>query len=156
MSIAASVQQYLLRERIPYDVIVHAPTMDSAHSAESAHISGDRLAKSVVLEDDDGYVMAVIPASHRLDLQAVRDELHRELNLSSEHTLHELFEDCEPGAVPPVGCAYGIDSVVDRILTDIPDVYLEGGDHRSLIHLRGQEFLKVIADSPQRHISHPL
>jgi Ala-tRNA(Pro) deacylase len=156
MSIAVSVQQYLFRERIPYDVIVHAPTWDSAHSAEFAHISGHRLAKSVVLQDENGYVMAVIPASHKLDLQAVRAELHRELSLSTEHTLAKLFEDCAPGAVPPVPRVYGIYSVVDQTLTDVPEVYLEGGDHRSLIHLSVQEFRKVIAGSPQRHISHPL
>jgi len=110
----------------------------------------------VVLEDEDGYVMAVIPASHKLDLQAVREELHRTLNLSNEHTIAKLFKDCEPGAVPPLPGVYGIDSVVDQILTDVPEVYLEGGDHRSLIRLSGEEFRKVIAGSPQRHISHPL
>jgi Ala-tRNA(Pro) deacylase len=156
MSIAVSVQQYLFREHVPFNVIVHAPTWDSAHSAESAHISGHRLAKSVVLEDEDGYVMAVIPASHKLDLQAVREELHRTLNLSNEHTIAKLFKDCEPGAVPPLPGVYGIDSVVDQILTDVPEIYLEGGDHRSLIRLSGEEFRKVIAGSPQRHISHPL
>jgi Ala-tRNA(Pro) deacylase len=156
MSIAASVQQYLLREHIPYQVIVHAPTSDSAHSAQSAHIPGDRLAKSVVLEDEDGYVMAVIPASHRLDLQALREELNRELDLSPEHTLAKIFEDCAPGAIPPLGCAYGIDMVVDRVLNDIPDVYFEGGDHESLVHLTGQEFRKVMSQSPLRHISHRL
>jgi Ala-tRNA(Pro) deacylase len=156
MSVAISVQEYLLKEHIPYDVVVHSPTWDSARSAQAAHVSGDWLAKSVMLEDEDGYVMAVIPASHRLDLLAVRQELNRELGLSTEHTLASLFKDCAPGAIPPLGSAYGIDTVVERMLTRAPEVYLEGGDHCSLVHLKGQEFQRVIASSLQRHISHRL
>jgi Ala-tRNA(Pro) deacylase len=154
MSIATSVQNYLLREQILYDVVAHYPTWDSAHTAQAAGVSGERLAKAIMLEDENGYLMAVIPASHKLDLEAMRSELDRKLDLSNEHTIALLFEDCAPGAIPPLASAYGVDSVVDKTLADIPDVYLEAGDHRSLIHLRCKEFQKVIADSAQRRISH--
>ena len=64
MSIAASVQDYLAREGVAYDTIAHEHTRDSAHSAQAAHVPGDRLAKCVMLEDDQGYLMAVVPATH--------------------------------------------------------------------------------------------
>jgi len=111
------------------------------------------LVKCVLLEDDNGYLMAVIPATHKVDLGAVHRELNRELGLATERELAELFRDCEPGAIPPLGKAYGIDMVVDRSLVDTPDVYFEAGDHRSLIHVSGGDFLKLVADSPQRSIS---
>jgi prolyl-tRNA editing enzyme YbaK/EbsC (Cys-tRNA(Pro) deacylase) len=34
---------------------------------------------------------AVIPTSHRLDLQAIDQELGRELGLAREHALQDLF-----------------------------------------------------------------
>ena len=156
MSIPASVHDYLDREGVQYEVIVHTPTRDAAHTAEAVRVPGDRLAKSVVLEDDSGYVMAIIPASHKLDLQAIGRELSRELVLANERELASLFEDCEPGAVPPLGRAYGIDVVVDRNLADTPDVYFEAGDHLSVIHVSGRDFRRLMANSLERNISHHL
>src|SRR5882757_10585627 len=147
MTIPTSVHDFLDREGVQYEVIAHASTRDAAHTAEAARVPGGRLVKSVVLEDDSGYLMAIIPASHRLDLQAIGRELSRELVLANERELAELFEDCEPGAVPPLGQAYGIDVVVDRNLTDTPDVYFEAGDHLSVIHVSGQDFRRLMGDS---------
>ena len=153
MGIAASVQDYLTREHVQFNTITHTHTRDSARTAQSASVPGDQLAKCVLLEDDNGYLMAVIPATHKVDLGAVHRELNRELGLATERELAGLFKDCEPGAIPPLGQAYGIDMVVDRSLVDTPDVYFEAGDHRSLIHVSGGDFLKLVADSPQRSIS---
>ncbi len=154
MAVPASVRNYLDREGVVYDTIMHSHTADSSHSAQAAHVPGDRLAKCVVLEDDNGYLMAVIPASHRLDLRAIRRELSRELGLATEREILELFRDCEPGAVPPLGPAYGIDMVLDQSLVDMRDAYFEAGDHESLIHVSGRDFLKLMANSPRRSVSH--
>ena len=49
MSIAPALQRYLTAENIQYDVIPHDPTMSSARTAEACRISGDCLAKAIVL-----------------------------------------------------------------------------------------------------------
>jgi Ala-tRNA(Pro) deacylase len=154
MTIAVSVQDRLAREGVPYNIITHEHTRDSAHSAQAARVPGDRLAKCVMLGDDSGYVMAVIPTTHKVDLGAVHRELSRELGLATERELTDLFKDCEPGAIPPLGSAYGIDVVLDHNLADAPDVYFEAGDHTSLIHVSGRDFLKLMGNSLHRHISY--
>lgn len=65
------------------------------------------------LEDDKGYLMAVLPATHKVDLGVVRHQLKRELGLATESELADLFKDCEPGAIPPLGKAYGISKTQD-------------------------------------------
>jgi len=75
MSIAPTLQRYLTAENIQYDVIPHDPTMSSARTAEACRISGDRLAKAIVLRRTTGYMLAVIPASHHLRLSNLRDQL---------------------------------------------------------------------------------
>jgi Ala-tRNA(Pro) deacylase len=157
MSIANSVHDWLENEGVDYGVLLHSPTRDAAHTAQAAHVPGDRLAKSVILEDDNGYVMAVLPASHKLDLHAVSRELHRdELTLASERALTELFGDCVLGAVPPLGRAYQMETVLDRSLASAPEVYFEAGDHVSLIHVSGPDFQRLLGEVPQRSISHHL
>jgi len=154
MTIATSVQHCLAREGVHYEMIAHERTGDSNHTAQAAHISGDRLAKCVMLEDDEGYLMAVIPASHMVDLGAMHRQLNRALGLATDRELMELFKDCEPGALPPLGLAYGIDTILDQSLVDAPDVYFEAGDHEALVHVSGSEFLKVMADAPRGWSSH--
>jgi Ala-tRNA(Pro) deacylase len=154
MTIAASVQDCLAREGVQYDMIAHERTRDSNHSAQAAHIPGNRLAKCVMLEDDTGYLMAVVPATHKVDLGAVHRQIGRELGLASDRELVELFKDCEPGALPPLGLAYGIDTILDESLVDAPDIYFEAGDHRALVHMSGSDFLKLMAKARRGLISH--
>jgi Ala-tRNA(Pro) deacylase len=85
-------------------------------------------------------VVAVIPADRRLDLAKVRAAMDRDLGLASEGKADDLFPDCAPGAVPPTGEAYGIATVWDASLGDRADVYFEGGDHRTLVHMSGRAF----------------
>ena len=75
-------------------------------SQPSLRISrGDQLAKGVVLEDDKGYVMAVVPSTHKIDMTILDRYLGRNLELATETELCQLFHDCEVGAIPPIGSA---------------------------------------------------
>ena len=68
--------------------------------------------------------------------------------------LLELFKDCEPGALPPLGLAYGVDTILDQSLVDAPDIYSEADDHRALVHVSGSGFLKLMANAPRGQISY--
>ena len=153
MTIAASVQKHLVREGVSYQVIEHTRTLDSAHAAQAAHVPGAQLAKGTVLKDDQGFVIAVVPATRKVDLGALHRRFGRPLGLATEDELNGLFRDCEPGAVPPLGAAYGIDSVLDDSLMEESDVYFEAGDHCRLVHVSGIDFRKLMADAPHGDIS---
>lgn len=154
MTIATSVESYLTQTGVHYDVIPHDHTSTSAYSAQAAHIPGERLAKCVMLEDRLGYLMAVVPATRKVDLGALHRRLGRELGLAVESELAGLFADCEPGAIPPLGDAYGIDAIVDSSLVGAQDIYFESGDHVALVHVSGSDFLKLMGDAPRDSISY--
>ncbi len=135
-----------------YDIIEHPCTSNSTHTAEAAHVPGERLAKSVVLEDGDRYLMAVVPATHSVDIGALYRRFGREIGLATEEQVAKLFVDCEPGAVPPLGQVYGIETILDEAFVDAEDVYFEGGDHRALVHVNGSDFLKLMGDAPRARI----
>lgn len=62
------------------------------------------------------------------------------MGLAVEKELVELFRDCDPGAIPAIGAAYRIDTIVDESLLQQPDVYFEAGDHEALVHVKGPAF----------------
>ena len=114
-----------------------------------AHVPGHQLAKSVVLEDDEGFVMAVLPSTCHVRLGVLSRELNRPLRLATEAQLRDLFADCETGAIPPVGLAYGIPTIVDERLAQVPQVYFEAGDHEQLIRMDREQFTALM-----EHVGH--
>ena len=153
MAVATTMQDYLGRWGVEYEVVPHPHTSSSLETAEAAHISGDQLAKCVMTEDYKGYLMVVIPASHKVEFDQLDVELDRRLELASEEELADIFTDCETGAIPPLGEAYGIDVALDDSLADCEDVYFEAGDHSELIHLRGEDFRDLMAGAERGEFS---
>lgn len=147
MAIALTLRKYLDDNGVAYDVLPHSHTSSSMNTAQSAHISGKKLAKSVILEDDDGYLMAVIPATEHVQFRKVNHALNRHMGMAIESELEPLFSDCELGAIPPVGEAYSMESIVDKKLEDCSDVYMEAGDHEELLHVTGMSFRKLMKHS---------
>jgi Ala-tRNA(Pro) deacylase len=134
-------------------VITHGRTGSSLQTAQASHVPGDCLAKGVILTREGGYLLAVVPASSMVRLDAIEQMLHCPVGIASEDEVSGLFPDCEAGAVPPIGAAYAVETIIDDNLVRQCDLYMEGGDHRSLIHLLGLEFHKLMKDVPHGDIA---
>jgi Ala-tRNA(Pro) deacylase len=154
MAIAHAVEQYLDSHDVDYELVAHPRAVTSMQTAQVAHVPGDQLAKSVLLEDERGYLVAVIPSTHRLDLGKLHHQLDRRVGLAIEHEVSHLFRDCDPGAIPPIGAAYHVGVIIDETLLGQPDVYFEAGDHEALVHMTGQAFGAMMAGVPHGRFTH--
>ncbi len=153
MTIAATLIHYLKEKGVNYNLVEHKHTPTAVASAHAAQVPIHQMAKAVVLRDDAGYVVSVLPASHSLEIQWVNDELNRKLELASEDEFKALFKDCEPGAVPALGAAYGINVIWDDDLMYTADIYIEAGDHEHLIWLDRKAFRQLMSSLPHTVIS---
>jgi Ala-tRNA(Pro) deacylase len=154
MTIASRLRQFLDSEGVRYDVVSHPRTATSSQSAEVAHIPGNQVAKSVVVHHELGYVLAVVPSTHRVEMGTLQDLLDKRLGLATEDEVTTLFNDCEAGAIPPVGAAYGVPVILDQSLGDVSDLYFEGGDHKSLVHVSSDAFRLLTKDARRARFSH--
>ena len=143
MTIAPTLQKYMDEQGIRYDLVPHEPTLWARGSAHAGHIPSDRLAKAVVLGDGGRYTLAVLPASHHLQLSDLRMALGQEVHLASEPEAADVFRDCALGAAPAVGACYGLDVIIDSSIDQQPELYFEGGDHATLVHVSGAEFARL-------------
>lgn len=156
MSIANTVNYALALTRVDYEILRHHHSETSLAAARTAHVDPGSLAKAVVLHDQIGPLLAVVPASETLDLERLRKLLRRPaLDFISEEKLDQVFYDCDKGAIPPLGPDYRVPTVVDARLRNVEDVYFEAGDHEDLVHvdqtsfrtlMRGAEYLEIVAD----------
>ena len=153
MPIAPTLHKYLAAENIQYDEIPHVYTMTSARTAEACHVPGDRLAKAIVLRHNGGYMLAVLPASHHLRMAELRERLGDDVDMASEREIGELFIDCAQGAVPAAGGCYGLDVIIEESIQKEPEIFLEAGDHQTLLHMSRAEFARLTADAMHGRIS---
>jgi len=147
MGIAVTLAQYLMERGVPFDVIEHEYTETASQSAMASRVPPDRIAKAVVLKGGDGFMLAVLPASRHIQFDELCKELGRHVDIAKEEQIETLFGDCESGAVPPLGGAYGLNVIVDDSLASQPEIYFEGGDHCSLVHISGPAFRELLADA---------
>jgi Ala-tRNA(Pro) deacylase len=147
MSIAYRVQDYIAENGAFWDPVPHRKSATCREAARIAHVPAEQVAKAVVLKDTLGYVVAVIPASAHLDVLRLDEALGRSLELASESELARLFPDCVLGAVPPLGAAYGVPTLWATGLAERADVYFEGGDQRTLVHMPGVTFGELMRRS---------
>jgi Ala-tRNA(Pro) deacylase len=145
MAIAITLAQYLSERGVKYDVVEHPHTATAVESAKTSHVLLQRLAKAVVLKGRDGFMLAVLPASSHIQFTQLRQQIGADVDMANEEQIESLFHDCEPGAVPALGAAYGLKVIVDDSLASEPEIYLEGGDHASLVHVSGNAFQELMA-----------
>ncbi|MDA0305689.1 MAG: YbaK/EbsC family protein [Proteobacteria bacterium] len=144
MAIAITLQEYLSDNKINYDTLPHPYTMSSLKTAQASQVPGDRIAKGVVLKEGGEFLLAVLPASNHIRFDWLQSLLGEKVDLASEEEVEALFADCELGAIPPIGKAYGLDVVIDDSLAGSGEVYFEGGDHKTLIHVEEEDFSRMM------------
>jgi Ala-tRNA(Pro) deacylase len=136
-----NVRQYLDQSHKHFDVLSHLDTYSAHGMAQAIRVRDDEVAKPVILKADGKYVMAVIPASSRIDLDKARSALQvRTLELAPESDFGRLFPDCERGARPPFGSQYGMPTMIDESLTHDEQIVFEGNTHREAFRMPYHEF----------------
>ena len=159
MPIAHTISDFLIDCHIDYHVFPHDYTESAQESARVTHIEPSRVAKGVVLASRCGkrrtYRVAVLPASRDVDLDALSRLTREPMALAKEYELTMLFPDCVIGAVPVLGSAYGLRTIVDEsIKSRFDDIFFEAGDHEELIRVSSDQFRRLMTDAQCASFSH--
>lgn len=143
------VRRYLDEQGVAHDIVDHEQTFSAAEEAEAAGVAPDHAAKTMVLRDGEDYRLAVIPASHRLDVHKAREALgaSSHLRLASEEEMEADFGPFDVGAVPPVGPSIPSAKALDSRLLDHDRILCSGGDHRHSILLDPHDLARLAGAS---------
>lgn len=139
------LREFLDDNQIKYVVITHSMAYTSQGVAASAHISGNELAKTVMLKKDGVLCMAVLPASKHVDIRAFAKHTNsRDVWLASERDFKDRFPDCEIGAMPPFGNLYGVPVYVEPLLSQDKEIAFNAGSHLELVQLAYSDFERLV------------
>ncbi len=140
-----AVTAFLDAVGVSHDVVEHRPTFSAAAAARASGAEPREAAKTLALRDHADYRMAVIPATHRLDLARVRDLLggSSHLRLATEAELEKDFPMFDVGAMPPLGPMMPMPEIIDVHLLYHEQIVCAGGDHRHALRLDPRDLLRV-------------
>jgi Ala-tRNA(Pro) deacylase len=137
------VDQYLKQHHPAYEHTAHARAVPAQRLAAAEHVSGMRVAKTVVVSLDGELVLAVVAADRKVDLGALALATGAiSADLAAEDDFAPRFQPCEPGAEPPLGL-FGLPIFVDEELAREPWLVMRGGTHEDAIRMSTDEWMDV-------------
>jgi Ala-tRNA(Pro) deacylase len=130
------LERYLRERHIPYQIQHHPVAFTAQQIAACEHISGKKVAKSVVVFADNTMVVLVLPAAFRADLEKVEACLGaKQVRLAHEDEFQGAFPGCEVGAMPPFGNLYGLPVYIEQSLTTQETIVFPIGTHTETMSL---------------------
>jgi Ala-tRNA(Pro) deacylase len=143
------VSRHITVQRLP-----HRRTYTANRMAQALHVKGREVAKTVLLKTGQGHMLAVLPATHQIDLEQLREDLHDpRIALAPEEEMDRLFPDCERGTVPPFGSLYQVPTIMDESLAEDENIVFEGPDHEQAIRISLQDY-EAIEHPRHGHFAH--
>jgi Ala-tRNA(Pro) deacylase len=134
------IAAFLAENRAPFDTVLHPPAYTAQNRAKFLHIPGRQVAKCVLLKSPTGYLLVVLPATHRVDPGTLAAEWGEPIGLATGEEVAHVFRDCEWGVVPPFGRLYGLPTLLDHSID--PDLLLvfESQAHGEAILMKCRDF----------------
>jgi Ala-tRNA(Pro) deacylase len=140
------IRDMLQSRSVRFEVLLHAPSHSATHLAGSVHVPGRSVAKSVLVRVGEAYVLAVLPATHRIDIDRLAEFLGTEsLRIANEAEVEAIFADCEPGALPPFGRLYGLTTVADASLSAGAEIVFVGNTRHEGVRMRFRDYEAIEA-----------
>ncbi len=142
---AARLRDFLDRKNVKYTSIRHSPAYTAQEIASSAHIRGRELAKTVIAKLDGEMKMIVLPASLKVDLDALKTATGAEdVELATENEFRDRFPGCETGAMPPFGNLYDMEVLVASSLAEDDTIAFNAGSHTELFQMAYEDFENLV------------
>lgn len=136
---------FLDSHQIDYTLINHSPTYTAQETAQSAHIPGREVAKTVVVLIDGVAAMVIEPATSQVHLGKLKKLTGAKMvSLADERDFDELFPDCERGAMSPFGNLRDMQVYVDESLTQDEQIAFNADSHTELIKLAYRDFEALV------------
>ena len=156
MRTSVDVANYLTEHEVAHEVF---PTRGRLRTPERLaavlDLPPEEVGKVVILDGDEGPVVAVVPAGRDVDPSKVRRATGRHGLAPASHARASEVTGYLAEAIPPVGLPAGLPVVVDRSLARDRVLYFPGGEARAVLKLRGTDLIRAtgatVASIAARH-----
>jgi len=142
--INSRLKAYLDENQIRYKTTIHSPAYTAQQTAQASHIHGMNFMKPVIARVDDKFIMLVIPAHYRINLDDLKTEMDStNVSLASESDFYQLFPRCEAGAMPPFGNLFELTTYVAPCFGINQTIAFNAGNHAEIIQMKFSDYIEL-------------
>ncbi len=139
------LKEFLDENYAKYVTMIHSKAYTAQEIAAILHVPGKMFAKTVIFKSEGNYIMAVLPATHRVNLGLLQKISHtKNLELATEEEFEGLFPKSEIGAMPPFGNIYDLPTYVDSSLTKDEDICFNATTHSEVIKMKYADYERLV------------
>jgi Ala-tRNA(Pro) deacylase len=144
MSVVLKLKEFLEKEHINYQTLEHNLAYTATEVAQAQHLPGHQVVKSVVVLADGKWVLCVLPATHKIDFDKLKNILSaKEVYLADEGQVAALFPGYEVGAMPPFGQFAGIPVYADNTLLENDTIAFNAGTHTDMVKIKFKDYMRI-------------
>jgi len=138
------VAKFLKKQKVKFQLRHHPARYTAQEVAAAEHITGEEVAKVVIVRADDAFAMCVLPATYVLDMKRAKKALGaKSVRLATEEEIGGLFPDCEVGAMPPFGAEYNLPVYVEEHLSKDEQILVPAGTHEDSVLLAWADYERL-------------
>lgn len=159
MPVPKKVSNSLEKAKIKYEVVKHRTVYTAFDKAATLKVPQKIVGKTLVMKvDSQGksaapcgidkkVTLVLIPANKNLDISKLRKAAKaKKISFINESWIKKNLKGIKVGAIPPLGSLWGLSTFVDKLLTNLPKIILNSGDHKFSIKVKGNTLKKLIGD----------
>lgn len=170
MTISKTLQNFLDKNKIKYEIIEHKIVYTAHDRAATLHVKPEMVGKTMVLKCDNDYFLALIPANRNLDkkkfLKVANNWLQKQgqnnsdgrvritearrakvryshADFAKESWMKKTFKGIDVGATPPFGLMYNLPFFIDNSLVKQSKIFVNGGKYNLSIKISPANLLKL-------------
>ena len=144
MTVSRKLKAMLDEAGVSYEVTKHPEAFTAQEVAAAEHVPGKAMAKVVIVLADKTPVMAVLPASYRVNFDKLKALLGaKKVSLASEEEFADLFPDSEIGAMPPFGGPADMPIYSDRVLEEDEKITFNAGTHTDTVTMAYTDYTRL-------------
>jgi Ala-tRNA(Pro) deacylase len=169
MAVPKKIINFLDKEKVKYEVIEHRKVFTAYDKAATLKIDEKVSVKTLavkIIPPSKEVILVSIPANKNLD----KDKLKKKINLKrkkegeksvknidfvTEKWLKANLKGVKPGAIPPFGNLWKLNSFIDKSLFNNPKIVLNSGDNSFSIKISPKKLEKNIPNLTVASISQP-
>jgi len=145
MAISAKLKKYLDSNKVKYKALKHKLAYTAQEIAAAQDVPGKQVVKSVLVKTDKAFVLAVLSAVQLIDLKKLKSVLKcKSIKIATEKDIEKAIPDYTPGAMPPFGNLFGLETVVDKALREDVEIVFNGGTHKDTVKMKYTDFEKLV------------
>jgi Cys-tRNA(Pro) deacylase len=137
----------LENKKIKFDHYEHEPVYNSEDAAKIRGTKVHQGAKALILQADKEFIVLVLPADLKADLEVMKKKLGFEKLVMASKDSVKGKTGLEVGSIPPFGSVMKLRTYVDSRLSDNEEIAFNAGRHDRSVKMKYQDFIKI--ENPQ-------